>query len=276
MIFKFTYLILSFLFPLQFLLSCSLKADGFDEEKIEIVYHIATMGNWKEIVQEQIDTFAKSGLGDACDRMTVTVVGNQIEEVYPLFSCLKFYQKVKIIHSSEDFHQYEFPGIEAVRQIALQDPNARILYVHSKGVTHYGKPSEQPSRFWRRYMEYFVIERWEDCINALVEADICGVDWTQSTSGLPFYAGNFWWAKGEYVLTCKLNYNNRFDCEAFIGTGDYPIATSFHQSGRNPKLMHLYTYEAYPQFFHFPPSSPYHRGIMNLYRFCYLDEYYRY
>lgn len=275
MFFTCIYHVIGLLLSSLFFFSSQLSAEISERQSIDIVYHIATLGNWEEIVHEQIDTLERSGLGDACDSLTVTIVGTEIEKVYQHFSNLNFYHKVKLIHASQNLHQYEFPGIEMVLQIAHNNPNARILYIHSKGVTHHGSSREQPSRFWRRYMEYFVIERWEDCIHALDEADVCGVDWTLSVSGLPFFAGNFWWGRGEYISTCQLNHNNRYDCEAFIGTGNQPIAKTFHQSGENPKLMNLYTYENFPHFFHFHPTVPYHRGIMNLYTFCYIDEYYR-
>lgn len=263
---------------LSAILFCDTKSVSAQQQMssdIDVVYHIATVKNWKQIVAEQIETLEKSGLGEACDSMTITVVGGKVEEVQDMFTNLSFYSKVNIIDASLDLHQYEFPGIDAVIRIAAVKPNAKILYIHSKGVTHYQTASEQPVRYWRRYLEYFTVTQWQDCVKALDYYDVCGVDWTLSISGLPFFAGNFWWSRASYILTCHLNHTNRFDCEAFIGTGTNPIAKSFHQSGENPKLTSIYTYAQFPQFFHFPPSNPYHRGIMNLYSFCYLDEYYR-
>jgi hypothetical protein len=113
-------------------------------------------------------------------------------------------------------------------------------------------------------------------VRALETADICGVDWTYSPStGLPFYAGNFFWGRASYIRTCKLSHNNRFDCENFIGTGKGPRVKTFHQSGENPKLMVKYSYEKYPKYYHAPPTAPYFQKIMNLGIFEYLDEYYR-
>jgi len=266
-----------FLFlSLFFLCERNLSADVSKENGIDIVYHIATMNNWVDIVSEQLMTLEQSGLGDACDSLTVTVVGPKIQRVRKLFKKLSFLDKVTFIHASKDLLQYEFPGIDMVRQIASNKPNTRILYMHSKGVTHYGKPSEQPVRLWRRYMEYFAFERWKDCIEALETVDICGVDYTLSILGTYFFAGNVWWSRAAYVSTCQLERNNRFDCESFIGRGiKEPVAKTFHQSGENPKIANLYPYESFPQYYHFPPSSPYHRGILNLYSFSYLDEYYR-
>lgn len=246
-----------------------------DVNGIDIVYHIATMYNWQDIVREQLRKLEQSGLGTACDSLTVTVVGPKIVKVHLLFKDLSFLHKVTIIHASKNLKKFEFPGIEKVRQIARNKPNTKILYMHTKGVTHFGKPSEQPVRHWRQYMEYFAIERWQDCIKALETADICGVDYTKSIHGHHFFAGNFWWSRAAYISTCRLERKNRFDCEDFIGRGKDPIAKTFHQSGENPKLLNLYPQASFPEYYFFPPPSPYHQGIMNLYNFNYLAEYYR-
>jgi hypothetical protein len=245
-----------------------------NSKNIDIVYHIATLNHWKEIVREQLRVLEQSGLGTACDSITVTVVGPQIHKVYSLFKNLTFHDKVTIIHASANLLEYEFPGIEMVREIALKKPKTRILYMHTKGVTHFNKPSDEPVHLWRRYMEYFNIECWRLCLDALKTVKICGVDYTNSIHGHYFFAGNFWWGKASYISTCRLKYNNRFDCEDFIGRGENPIAKSFHQSG-NPKMQQLFPQEIYPQYYFFSPSSSYHKGILNLYNFCYFEEYYK-
>ena len=190
-----------YIWLLLLLLSGAAFATADETAGIDIVYHIATLNNWEDIVREQLATVAKSGLGQACDSLTVTVVGEEIERVYPLFASLSFLDKVHIVHSGADLHLYEFPGIEMVQQIAQSKPNTHILYFHIKGVTRYGSRQERPVQLWRRYMEYFTVERWRACIDALKSADICGVEWLQHRS---IFAGNFWWARASYLRTCQL------------------------------------------------------------------------
>lgn len=241
---------------------------------IAIVYHIATLNNWENIAQEQIETLQSSGLWEACDSLTVTVVGEQISEVQDLFQNWKESKKFKIVHASNDLHQYEFPGIEMVQSIAQHQPTAKILYMHTKGLLHYKQHTEHNVYLWRKYMEYFTIERWQDCIKTLDSADLCGVDYSKSPSG-SYFSGNFWWARASYITTCKLPRDSRYSCEQFVGTGTRPIAKSFHQSGENPKLGLRYSYAAFPQYYHAPPGNHYFQGIMNLYLFAYLPEFYK-
>lgn len=217
---------------------------------IEIVYHVATLNSWEEVVCEQLTTLERSGLGSACDRLTVTVVGPHIDKAKELFRRFSFYPKVLLIHASEDVRVAEFPGIEMVKKIALEREDANILYMHSKGITHLQNDRTRNVRSWRRYLEYFLIERWEACIEALQTFNLCGVEWLNCTKSMApcmenpgIFAGNFWWARADYLRTCKdvpprpwdpsSLYRDRYHCEVFIASGQNPLPKSFHQSGTN-------------------------------------------
>jgi hypothetical protein len=50
-------------------------------------------------------------------------------------------------------------------------------------------------------MEYFVIQRHEDCLEKLIEHDVCGVNWHQDPS--PHFSGNFWWARSSYIVNLR-------------------------------------------------------------------------
>lgn len=242
--------------------------------EIHIVYHVATINNWQEIVREQLHRINKSGLVDVCDSFTMTIVGYEIQKVREIVSEMGLATNVTIIHSSDNVECYEFPGVEKVRQIAFDEPNAKILYFHNKGVTRYQTPMQEPVNLWRKYMEYFLIDQWKFATETLNDFDACGVDLTSNV--VQFFAGNFWWANGSYIQTCYLDYSNRWGPEAFIGTGCFntPNLFSFHQSGENAKLKNFITYESHPEFFHNRPGERTFQRILNLYCFPYLPEYY--
>jgi hypothetical protein len=216
-----------------------LLAVGLFAERIEVIYHIGMLNNWEEVVEEQLEKLERSGLGEAADHITVTAVGprSYFAKLGKLFK--SFPKKVTLIHAGRDLALYEFPGIEQVIRIGETWPDAKILYMHNKGVTHFGKATEESASLWRRYMEYFTIERWKDCVEALDAYDICGVEWFWNEKFPPHFRGNFWWARGEYVQRCHLNRNDRFDCEFFIGTGQNPLMKCFHQSGHD---LYYYSY----------------------------------
>jgi len=264
-----TYLFI-FLFVLY---SATLVSAKENESQIEIVYHIATINNWKDIVNEQLTKVEKSGLGDACDHLTISITGSHIAQMEKILNNYSFKNKVSYIKNL-DLSCFEFPAIEKVIQIAKEKPTAKILYFHTKGVTYHNQPNEKNITLWRKYMDYFNLEKWDDCILALEDHDACGVEWTESACGVYMFAGNFWWGRADYINTCILYKRSRYDCEIFIGTGDQPHVKIFHLSGENPKLKH-HTYQKNSEFFHFPPSSPVHKGIMNLLNFSYIEKYYR-
>lgn len=268
------YRLLKGMISCYLILSLNLWAESVSQNKIHIVYHIATLNHWESIAQEQVDKLIQFGLAEACESLTVTVVGNEIENVYTLFRSFPFSEKIEVIHAGQNLHLYEFPGIEKVQEIAQRDPESNILYLHTKGVLHSGQSTEQNVRLWRQYMEFFLLEQWRECVTALQNVDICGVDLAQLPSGRYFFSGNFWWAKGNYLQTCQLQRESRYDCEEFIGRGVDPRIKTFHQSGKNPRLMNLFTFQNSPQFFHGWPQQCF-ESVMNLYNFGYLPEYYR-
>lgn len=233
---------------------------------LEIVYHIATLNSWEATVREQLETLERSGLGAACDRLTVTVVGADIERVDQMFRPFSFYPKTRLIHACEDVRVCEFPGIEMARQIALEEKDAKILYLHNKGSTHTQSARARPVRSWRRYLEYFLIERWQECALALESANLCGVEWFNCTKTMApqletpgIFAGNFWWARGDYLATCPAApprpwhppslYRDRYYCELLIASGITPVPKTFHQSGVN-----LYEFNYTPEYYKPDPA----------------------
>ena len=212
--------------------------------EIQIVYHIATMTNWKAIVKEQLALVQDSGLADACDRITVVVVGPKIKRARQLIQELIPGNKVRIIHGGKELDQYEFPSIAAARNIAQNSPNAKILYLHTKGVSHYRTPFEENVAYWRCYLNYFVIEKWRACVEALDSFDLCGVDWLEKPE--LHFSGNFWWSRADYLRTCQgtAKRHGRWDSEYLIGSGNSPRAKSFHQSGRD-----LYHFAYLPSYY---------------------------
>ncbi len=241
---------------------------------IHLVYHVAIMNNWSEVVQDQLAVLESSGLGEVFDSMTVTAVGEKTDELDLIFDRFKYRNKTTIIHSSKDLRSYEFPAIEKVREIARKDSRGcKILYFHTKGVSKCDPFLRENRRLWRKYMEYFLIVKWKDCLQALDEFDACGVDLTLAKQGIIF-AGNFWWGRGDYLCNCDIKYRDRFDAEAFIGLGCCPKLKTFHQSGDNPRLE-MHPYKQVTKLYPDDRTGVYYKGILGLSHFPYLPEYYQ-
>jgi len=171
-----------------------------------------TWGYGGEIIAELLNTSVASGLlAHAQTRgVYVTALGapSDVEKVRSnlraVQSQLKLQKGLKsmssaptlaVVVSGADLYVAEFPSLLAIWRYAQKaHDDALILYMHSKGMRNNGVRAAD----WRRYMTYFVAERFEICHEALLRKgyDTCGV-----LKNAEEYMGNFWWAKASFLKT---------------------------------------------------------------------------
>ena len=105
-------------------------------------------------------------------------------------------------------------------------------------------------------MQYYNLEKWEDCIAKLDEGyDCCGVDWVERHDiKLDFvvqhYAGNFWWAKCEYIRKLKhpLHIEEYMDVDAMMRElENYRYCFELWMATGNPK-QHCFHYRRHHQY----------------------------
>jgi glycosyltransferase involved in cell wall biosynthesis len=205
--------------------------------------HVATHGRWREVVDELLTAIRSSGLYELSQRIFTGIVG---PEALP-FACDD--PKVEIVYRSHRLEDYEFPTLSYLHA-HCRAHHCLVYYVHTKGVVR-----DSPSTAdWRRYMQYFVIERHQDCMRTLESFDVCGVNWLEAP--WPHFSGNFWWARSSYVATLPppgtlptiiagWDQVHRHQCERWIGCGtDGVRAASLHQT-RLDHYVARYPREAY-------------------------------
>lgn len=178
--------------------------------------HIYGVNHWNEIVEEQIKRIRDSGLIDIVDRIYYCVVSNGVH----IIGSEKYY----LLDYSDDMSLSESFTLNRIREKALEE-EFKAFYIHTKGVT---RPDEMALQHWRYYMEYFCINCWHWCLEALNHADTAGVNIrVYGRQHKRFhYSGNFWWANSSYIKTLpelsKEGYGrevNRWDSEFWIGDG---------------------------------------------------------
>ena len=93
-------------------------------------------------------------------------------------------------------------------------------------------------------MEHFVVERWRDCVDALIDSRReSGVNWHLDPA--PHFSGNFWWATPRYVATLPASIGpNHLELEGWIGSNQ-PRVRCFQESGVDHYLS-PYPSERYP------------------------------
>lgn len=163
-------------------------------KKIIGFWHIGVVGVWRKIIAEQYAKLMESGLYDVSEKIVVGFVGGKNRECelnIPILDDPKF--EVFITNDTKD---YELPTVARVwKEAQEREESFLCYYFHTKGASLDGTPNEEPGNAWRLYMEYFNLERWEDCVEILKEYETCGVEHRVDY----LYDGNFWWARSDYI-----------------------------------------------------------------------------
>jgi hypothetical protein len=119
----------------------------------------------------------------------------------------------------------EFPVLSAVQYFAGRIHNrSKLLFMHTEGIregsTHSSAMMYDHLNDWRRYVTYFMIERYSTCWRVLRTGhyDTCGV--LKEESG---YTGNSWWTTAEYlsnkrpkVHELNWSFSNRFAVQQYV------------------------------------------------------------
>jgi hypothetical protein len=135
----------------------------------------------------------------------------------------------------------ETETLMSLRDFAFKNPDYKILYLHTKGASK----NTLNSQSYRLMMEYFVIDRWKECVEHLNEYDCVGQTWiingdtiwsdgtrVPNTKNIGHFSGNFWWANASYINRLDHNYletGYRLDREFWIGTGNNYKVKSLYQ-----------------------------------------------
>jgi hypothetical protein len=209
--------------------------------KIAIFYHIGQIGIGAFVYINQVHRLYASRLIKEADYIHFGVNGNQ-----ELFNIPN---NTKVFYNQN--YKEETETLVSLRDFCKQNPDYKVLYFHTKGVSKESMNAES----WRLMMEYFVIDRWKECVEYLNDYDVVGSNlkvlgpttWSDGTqtwekAGTQHFVGNFWWANASYVNTLDdefLKSDFRLDREFWIGTGD----------GKMKSLYQPEDYEPYTYFY---------------------------
>ncbi len=226
--------------------------------KIYIFIHVCTLDGWKDILLDQLNTINKSGLYNAVKQINFGIVGdcNVIKDT--IFNDPKF----NILYVDSRITLYENHTINFIKSFfSNKNDEAYILYIHTKGVRKAGNPDVTVS--WRKMMEYFLIDKYKECIENLQYYDTLGnnivnmgdIYVNKENAHCIHYSGNFWWSKKSYID--KLDYidifNNdekkRYKSENWL-LSLYPHGKFgvIFQDDTNTHPYHRYVFDYYKKF----------------------------
>ena len=227
-------------------------------KKLKVVYQCCDLPGSQAQSLEQIRRLLRSDLADNAD--IYLSLNGDITKFLALALLVEGRDNIRLCHTSERSDLMEYPALMLVKDLCDQAiKDEYILYFHLKGITH---THNQGIHDWRKFMEYWHIDRWRDCIDLMDQGyDTCGTNYIHGpflgvdlkTRDWAHYSGGFWWANSNYVKKLKrlphpdsyvagtvseltgytIDKNTyRFDHEAWIGSGNpnkFEIARSFDQ-----------------------------------------------
>ncbi len=202
--------------------------------------HVALYNNnTDKILSEQIDRLHNSGLMNNTKKIFVGIVGE--EDADALIDMSKFF-----VFKDLGKTKGELFTLWHLKEFCNYVPDSKIWYIHTKGVSINEGVKFDNAQCWRKYMEYFIIDKYKDCIDSLENFDACGVEWQLENAekftkiwgrkAKAAFSGNFWWATSNYIKNLPENvidFSNgydRHDAEyKFIGINN-PKVKCFHNS----------------------------------------------
>ena len=189
-----------------------------------VVYHIAGMGDWKEVLDEQLQMLSQVGL---TNNVRITYLGKEQDYLEDRLSLHGINATIVRSDTNTD-HCETFAMIEIDRLAKKEKVTAPILYMHTKGVSNPGNASK---RAWRQLMEAWVVRRWKVNVAFLNSYDAVGVNWIEG--GPQHFSGTFWIANPDWIrkLPDFESYHNqsgahRYTCELWIGAHQWCKALS--------------------------------------------------
>ena len=215
--------------------------------KLAIFYHIAQMGMSAFIYQQQLHRLYASGLIEAADYIHFGVNGDN-----ELFNV----PKKAIIKRNTNWKE-ETETLISLRDFCNQNPDYKVLYFHTKGASK----GTLTVNAWRLMMEYYVIDKWKECVSMLDEYDCVGSNlntvgvtlWSDGSISKPVegsysYTGTFWWTNAKHIQTLNddLLYSDyRIDRELWIGSNPNSNPGTLYQPHECNLYMDLYSEEDY-------------------------------
>jgi len=188
-----------------------------------IIHHCYLENNWKKILEDQISLMKQYGLYDKCTEIFTTAYASdkniyrELEEIINKEDTLKKWNIIKLKSNN-----YEYDALQFLKEYC-ENKHAYICYFHLKGVYSEQIPENIGIPTWRKYLNYFTINKWEQNIENLKNNDIVCVDWNYNDMHRKkVVGGNFFWTKSEYVRTLPdiVKNENRFFLETWITSNE--------------------------------------------------------
>ena len=167
---------------------------------MDIYFHCYCFGSYASVLYNKYKKINNSELLKNIDNFYVIVSNTQErhKDFLQQFSTLS--NKIKIINLANPVFNDESDTLNFILQKSNDSStNRRILYLHTKGVTHSHQLVKKNVDAWVEYLDLYNIHKWKECVDALDTYDVAGG--LYESSNPKHFSGNFWWANTNYIKT---------------------------------------------------------------------------
>jgi hypothetical protein len=169
----------------------------YEERPIYGVYFISCIGNYLDVIKEQLDFFTNTDLYKKSTKI-ICVICSYCHYNYLLQSMLynsDYLHIMELVTTPENL--YEKFAINNYKEHILNNEKYYIYYFHTKGVTH---GDEEYYINIRRNLLFYLCQM-DITLKLLQYVDAVGCD--LSIFPKKHFSGNFWWSKSEHVNTLE-------------------------------------------------------------------------
>lgn len=164
---------------------------------MDIFFHVYLKSGYSRILIDKFKKFKSSGLYEKANKIYLTLFGdielnseflNELKEMYP---------KIEYgVISNAVFNNEPDTLNLMIKKANEYTENTPMLYLHTKGLSYANPDLKKNVEAWVRYLDLYVINKWEECVDSLKENDAAGGFYVEEPK---HFQGNFWWANSDYI-----------------------------------------------------------------------------
>lgn len=164
---------------------------------MEIFFHVYLKSGYTRVLMDKFKKFTISGLYAKANKFNLILFGNVDTQAEFLNELKEMYPKIEYgVISNAVFNNEPDTLNLMIKKANEYENNTPMLYLHTKGLSYTDSNLKKNIDAWVRYLDLYVINKWEECVDSLKENDAAGGFYVEDPK---HFQGNFWWANSDYI-----------------------------------------------------------------------------
>ncbi len=164
---------------------------------MEIFFHVYLKSGYTRVLMDKFKKFTISGLYAKANKFNLILFGNVDTQAEFLNELKEMYPKIEYgVISNAVFNNEPDTLNLMIKKANEYEENTPMLYLHTKGLSYTDSNLKKNIDAWVRYLDLYVINKWEECVESLKDNDAAGGFYVEDPK---HFQGNFWWANSDYI-----------------------------------------------------------------------------